>query len=72
MVMSMRLEIGTRGSSKILQEVSTFTARSAVPRAAARGAHWRQPQIFEEGTLVASWRVCFRSFKVIYFMFYSP
>ena len=59
----------TRGSIKIWQEVSSFTARSAVPCAVARRAYQHQPQNFEEGTLVASCRVYFWSFKKTYFMF---
>jgi len=30
---------------------------------------WHQSQSFEEGTLIASRRVCFQSFCVTYFMF---
>jgi len=55
----------SRGSGKIWWEESTITARSAVPRAAAREAHLVSSDFFQEGTLVASRRVCFRSFAVI-------
>ena len=62
-------EVAIRGSGKIWRDVSIFTARSAMPSTAASGVHATTAGKIEQGTLVASRRVCFRSFWVIYFMF---
>ena len=45
-----------------LTRSKSFTALSALFRAGVSGAYWYQQQFFQQGTLVASWRVCFLVF----------
>jgi len=61
------VDMTNSGCNKIWREVSTFTARSALPHAVARWALSVSAGFF--WALVASRRVCLTSFWVPYFLF---